>query len=83
MKKQIFGKFRNAEKHPRLIHNHEVPSSILGRATRKKNPLPNGKGFFILLRPELARRRKQKKNHKAEPWGSPFLGCFLRPLQDH
>ena len=28
-----------------MIHNHEVPSSILGRATREENPLPTARGF--------------------------------------
>ena len=61
-----------------MIHNHEVPSSILGRATRKENPLlRKAKGGFCFQPAQACLKPgENNKPRMATPLrGSPFLGC--------
>ena len=69
-----------------MIHNHEVPSSILGRATREPHFCfcKSGALFFPPGQEQaLAGAKKQSTLYGIAIQGLSSLGLFCRPLQDH
>ena len=69
-----------------MFHNHEVPSSILGRATREPHFCfcKSGALFFPPGQElALAGAKKQSNLYGIAIQGLSTLGLYCRPLQDH
>ncbi|MPM78987.1 hypothetical protein SDC9_126002 [bioreactor metagenome] len=69
-----------------MIHNHEVPSSILGRATREPHFCKSKSGALFFPPGQelaLAGAKKQSNLYGIAIQGLSTLGLYCRPLQDH